>query len=140
MIRVAVFSLGACIAATACGEPDAQPSTAHAQADVTRQEAADLRDEFEGLCRITLDVHIEAPAGGNRSTVNSNGTKITVLGSRSQSLSTVNGKAEITVTGASVLHLNFPDGELASVETQTGPGRITVTIDGPSAISCRQAG
>jgi hypothetical protein len=95
--------------------------------------------DFEGLCRIIKGEHIDAPASGNRSTSSSNGTTITVIGSTSQSLSSVNGKAVVAVSGAAMLHLTFPNGEIASVETSADADRIEVAIDGPDAISCKRA-
>ena len=53
------------------------------------EEGTLVANDFEGLCRITRGEHIDAPASGNRSTSSSNGTTITVIGSRSQSLSLI---------------------------------------------------
>ena len=103
------------------------------------EEGTDVATDFEGLCRITRGEHIDAPTSGNRSTSSSNGTTITVIGSKSQSLSSVNGKAVVTVSGAAMLHLTFPNGEIVSVETRPDIDRIEIAIDGPDAITCKSA-
>jgi hypothetical protein len=103
------------------------------------EEGTSVAADFDGLCRITKGRHVDAPASGNSSTSRSNGTTITVLGSASQSLSSRNGKAVVTVTSAAVLHLTFPDGELVSVETSPEADRIEIIIDGPDAIICTEA-
>lgn len=141
MMRVRAVLLFAAfgLAATACGDEPASPTpepASHAPASEVSEGEASMTDQIEGLCRITRGKHVEAPAQGNRSTSSSNGMTLTVLGSRSQSVSSVNGKAVVTVTGAAMLHLTFPDGELVSVETSTEADLIEITIDGPDAISC----
>jgi|GEM_PF-3770068 len=131
MLRGAVLLIGACFAVASC---NAQQGSAP---EVSIEEGVAMAENFDGLCKITRGEHIEAPESGNRSTSSSNGTTITVIGSKSQSLSSQNGKAAITVTRAALIHLTFPDGELVSVETSSDVEKITVTIDGPDAITCK---
>ncbi|MEO1406158.1 MAG: hypothetical protein AAFV54_06665 [Pseudomonadota bacterium] len=88
------------------------------------------------LCTIMKGDHLDAPDGGNVSTTSSNGVTISVMGSRSQSVSSAGGLSEITVSGAATLHLTFPDGEKTTVQTSAGADLVRITIDGPDAITC----
>ena len=152
MKHIFISLLGAFFFTTACGAQPAstqetpaaarpigpnQPSI-NTQAQHLEAEAKAMPN-FEGLCRLTKDKHIEAPASGNRSTSSSNGTSITILGSKSQSISSYNGKALVMVSGAAVLHLEFPGGELVSVETHPSADKVKITINGPDAITCEAA-
>lgn len=139
MMRLFCVLLGACFAAACSAQDVSAPEAPIAIAEAGQEGEMIVTSAFEGLCRLTRDVHVPAPAGGNRSSSRSNGTTITVLGSTSQSLSSVNGNAVVIVSGASVLHLTFPGGELVSVETAASPERIEITITGPDAITCRTA-
>lgn len=156
MFRLIALLIGACLAVAGCSAELRGPLTTiveqgddevsvnlnnDASVDIEfasdeAEEGALVATDFEEICRITKDIHVDAPASGNRSTSSSNGTMITVLGSRSQSLSSVNGKAVVTVTGAAVLHLTFPNGDIASVETNASAEKVEITIDDPDAISC----
>lgn len=144
MVRASALVIAACFAVAGCNAQQASapdisaPAQAEQQAEQGTVVASEIyTSDFEGLCRITKGEHVKAPESGNRSTSSSNGTTITVIGSKSQSLSSQNGKAAITVTGAAFIHLTFPDGALVSVETSGDVEKITVTIDGPDAISCK---
>ena len=105
-----------------------------------QEEGTLVETDFEGLCRITPDVHVPAPEGGNRSTSSANGVTISVLGSRSQSMKTVNGQSVITVSGAAVVHVTFSDGKKVSVETNASEDRVEIAINGPDDITCQSAG
>lgn len=146
MLRGSVLILAFCFAVASCnaqqtGTPEvpAAPEVPITKAEAQTEEGTDVATDFEGLCRITRGEHIDAPTSGNRSTSSSNGTTITVIGSKSQSLSSVNGKAVVTVSGAAMLHLTFPNGEIVSVETRPDIDRIEIAIDGPDAITCKSA-
>lgn len=137
MFRTLALVSGICLVAAACSAQssvdEAVPANEAAQAV---EEESIVTEAFEGLCRITHGTHVPGPDGGNRSTSSSNGTTITVMGSRSQSLSSIDGKATITVSGAAVLHLTFPGGEIASVETSPEAELVKVFISGPDGIAC----
>jgi len=145
MVRLSALLIGACFAVAGCNaqqgsapEVPAVPDAPVVAVDAQAEEGTIVANDFDGLlCRITRGEHVDAAESGNRSTSSSNGTTITVIGSKSQSLFSQNGKAAITVTRAAVIHLTFPDGELVSVETSSDVEKITVTIDGPDAISCK---
>jgi len=135
MVRAFALLMGSCFAIAGCNAQ--QGSTSGLSAQAQAGEGAYLASDFEGLCKITKGAHVDAPESGNRSTSSSNGTTISVLGSRSQSISSVNGKAVIAVTGAAVLHLTFPNGDLASIETNASADKVEITVGGPDAISCK---
>lgn len=88
------------------------------------------------LCAITRGEHLDAPTGGNVSTSSSNGVIISVMGSRSQSVSSKDGKAEVTVSGAATLHLTFPGDEKVTVQVNPDADLVRLTIDGPDAVTC----
>lgn len=104
------------------------------------QEGARVETDFEGVCRLTSDVHVPAPEGGNRSTTSANGVTISVLGSRSQSMKTVNGQSVVTVSGAAIVHVTFPGGKKVSVETRQTEERVEIAINGPDDITCKSVG
>ena len=88
------------------------------------------------LCTITRGEHVPAASGGNAATSSSNGVTISVMGSRSQSISSRNGAAEVTVTGAATLHLTFPGDEKATVQVSQDADLVRVSINGLEDISC----
>ncbi|MEM6900941.1 MAG: hypothetical protein AAF583_14375 [Pseudomonadota bacterium] len=89
------------------------------------------------LCTIMRGEHIDAPSGGNQSTSSSNGVTISVMGSKSQSISTRDGKAEVTVTGAAVVNLTFPDDEKVGIQINPDAELVRLTIDGSNSINCQ---
>ncbi|MEO0882336.1 MAG: hypothetical protein AAFY34_06345 [Pseudomonadota bacterium] len=131
MVR-ALFALPVVILLVACGG-ESGIATAIAE-EATETEEAAMPAE---LCAITKGEHIDAPTGGNKSTSSSNGVTISVMGSRSQSLSSRDGKAEVTVTGAATLHLTFPGDEKVTVQVNADADLVRITIGGADAITCQ---
>lgn len=104
----------------------------HHEGEAPAEEAA-----VAGLCEIIRGEHVEAPAGGNRSVVSSNGVTIGVFGSRSTSTATRNGIGTVTVSAPATLHLTFADGAIASVMVGGEGARVEIAIGGPDDITCR---